>query len=80
MKKPLLIPLLASSLFAACATSVPDTAQSKPTVIGEQDIQQIIQEAQERALDARESREEQQGGTAEYPILIGAPNVFAYDR
>lgn len=74
MKKPLLLPLLAGSLLVACATPMPDTAQNKPTVIGEQDIQQMVQQAQQRALDARDSQADQQNGTTP-PVLAGAPAV-----
>lgn len=71
MKKPLLLPLLASSLLAACATPAPVDIQHKPTVIGEQDIQRMAQQGQDRALNAREY----QTGTEEHPILAGAPPI-----
>jgi hypothetical protein len=68
MKKPLLLPLLASSLLVACATPAQNITQNKPTVIGEQDIQRLVQEGRERALNARDVQANQ--GEAGLPPTV----------
>ena len=72
MKKPLLFPLIASSLLVACATPA-QNIQNKPTVIGEQDIQRMAQEGKERALNARDSY--QPPVTAGVPLAVPPPTA-----
>jgi hypothetical protein len=69
MKKPLLLPLLASSLLVACATPAQNIIQNKPTMIGEQDIQRLVQESRERALNARDVQANQ--GETNPPVVAG---------
>jgi hypothetical protein len=74
MKKPFILPLLASSLLVACATPTPPV-QDKPTVIGQQDIQRMAQQGQQRALNAREQQAEMPHDPLQPPVLAGAPPV-----
>ena len=73
MKQTFILPLLASSLLVACATPTPPM-QDKPTVIGQQDIQRMAQQGQQRALDAREQQTETPND-AKPPVLAGEPPV-----
>ena len=74
MKQTFILPLLASGLLVACATPTPPV-QDKPTVIGQQDIQRMAQQGQQRALDAREQQAEMPHDPLQPPVLAGAPPV-----
>ena len=74
MKQTFILPLLASSLLVACATPTPPV-QDKPTVIGQQDIQRMAQQGQQRALDSREQQTETPRDANQPPVLAGAPPV-----
>lgn len=49
----LLLPLITTGLLSACATSQSSTLAAKPHNITEQDIPQLAQQGQLRALEAR---------------------------
>jgi hypothetical protein len=67
MKQTFILPLLASGLLVACATPTPPV-QDKPTVIGQQDIQRMAQQGQQRALDAREQQAEMPHDPLQPPV------------